>query len=115
MIRELVVEGQSELLVIYTTLPRVGTDVRENVSRDEVEKYVGGLPDMIQGRVLILLTIKESSPAMNVGIKGTTYVIARSWNHGNQAGGAEACGMVYALGGRETGQDIDDIEDDINA
>ncbi|GJT89653.1 hypothetical protein Tco_1078498 [Tanacetum coccineum] len=36
-------------------------------------------------------------------------------NHGNQAGGAEARGMVYALGGRDTDQDIDDMEDDINA
>ncbi|GKC60494.1 hypothetical protein Tco_1088092 [Tanacetum coccineum] len=36
-------------------------------------------------------------------------------NHRNQAGGAEACGMVYALGGRETDQDIDAMEDDINA
>ncbi|GJZ76120.1 hypothetical protein Tco_0640585 [Tanacetum coccineum] len=35
-------------------------------------------------------------------------------NHGNKAGGAEARGMVYALGGRETDQDIDDMEDDIN-
>ncbi|GJV04751.1 reverse transcriptase domain-containing protein [Tanacetum coccineum] len=36
-------------------------------------------------------------------------------NHGNQAGVAEARGMVYALGGRETYQDIDDMEDNINA
>ncbi|GKB67611.1 reverse transcriptase domain-containing protein, partial [Tanacetum coccineum] len=36
-------------------------------------------------------------------------------NHGNQAGGAEARGMVYALGGGETDQYIDDMEDDINA
>ncbi|GKA53584.1 hypothetical protein Tco_0746899 [Tanacetum coccineum] len=57
----------------------------------------------------------EPSPAMNVGIKGTTELIVRSWNHGNQAGGVEARGMVYALGERETGQDIDDMEDDINA
>ncbi|GJQ92971.1 hypothetical protein Tco_0004110 [Tanacetum coccineum] len=36
-------------------------------------------------------------------------------NHGNQAEGTEACGMVYALGGGETNQDLDDMEDDINA
>ncbi|GKD23659.1 hypothetical protein Tco_1225362, partial [Tanacetum coccineum] len=36
-------------------------------------------------------------------------------NHGNQAEGTEACGIVYALGGGETNQDIDDEEDDINA
>nr|GEY58785.1 hypothetical protein [Tanacetum cinerariifolium] len=35
-------------------LTQVGTDVWENVSQesDEVEKYVGGLPDMIQGSVM---------------------------------------------------------------
>ncbi|GKA81525.1 hypothetical protein Tco_0788217 [Tanacetum coccineum] len=36
-------------------------------------------------------------------------------NHGNQSGGTEARGMVYALGGRETNQDLDNVEDDINA
>ncbi|GKC25287.1 putative reverse transcriptase domain-containing protein [Tanacetum coccineum] len=36
-------------------------------------------------------------------------------NHGNQVEGTEARGMVYALGGGETTQDFDDIEDDINA
>nr|GEV83392.1 hypothetical protein [Tanacetum cinerariifolium] len=36
-------------------------------------------------------------------------------NHRNQAGGAGARGMVHALGGGETNQDLNDIEDDINA
>ncbi|GJT68179.1 hypothetical protein Tco_1019659 [Tanacetum coccineum] len=36
-------------------------------------------------------------------------------NHGNQAEGTEARGMAYALGGRETNQDLENIEDDINA
>ncbi|GJT68183.1 reverse transcriptase domain-containing protein [Tanacetum coccineum] len=36
-------------------------------------------------------------------------------NHGNQAEGTEARGMAYALGGGETNQDLDNIEDDINA
>nr|GEV78195.1 reverse transcriptase domain-containing protein [Tanacetum cinerariifolium] len=36
-------------------------------------------------------------------------------NHGNQAGGTKACGMVYAFGGGETDQDLDNMEDDINA
>ncbi|GJY19080.1 hypothetical protein Tco_0390571 [Tanacetum coccineum] len=36
-------------------------------------------------------------------------------NHGNQAGGTEARGMGYALGGGENDQDLDDMEDDINA
>nr|GEW01168.1 hypothetical protein [Tanacetum cinerariifolium] len=36
-------------------------------------------------------------------------------NHGNQAKGIGAHGMGYALGGEETNQDLDEIEDDINA
>ncbi|GJT68186.1 hypothetical protein Tco_1019666 [Tanacetum coccineum] len=36
-------------------------------------------------------------------------------NHGNQAKGTEARGMAYALGGGKTNQDLDNIEDDINA
>ncbi|GJV75823.1 reverse transcriptase domain-containing protein [Tanacetum coccineum] len=35
--------------------------------------------------------------------------------HGNQAECIKARGMVYALGGGETNQDLDDMEDDINA
>ncbi|GJU21991.1 hypothetical protein Tco_1155333 [Tanacetum coccineum] len=141
MIRELVVEGQSELLV-------KGTDVVKYTQRfqelalicgrmfleesDEVEKYVGGHPDMIQG------TQQQPPKKQNVAIAYTAGSGERkeyagtlplcnkckfhhtgpcivNWNRGNQAGGAEARGMVYALGGRETGQDIDDMEDDINA
>ncbi|GJT88927.1 reverse transcriptase domain-containing protein [Tanacetum coccineum] len=36
-------------------------------------------------------------------------------NHGNQDGGTEAHRMVYALGGGEADQDLDNMEDDINA
>nr|GEU46347.1 hypothetical protein [Tanacetum cinerariifolium] len=36
-------------------------------------------------------------------------------NYENQAEGTGARGMVYALGGGETNQDLDDIKDDINA
>nr|GEU86929.1 hypothetical protein [Tanacetum cinerariifolium] len=39
----------------------------------------------------------------------------KNQNHGNQAEGTGARGMVYALGGEETNQDLNDIEDDINA
>ncbi|GJX32625.1 hypothetical protein Tco_0242480 [Tanacetum coccineum] len=38
----------------------------------------------------------------------------KNQNHGNQAGSTEAREMVHALGG-ETNQDIDNLEDDINA
>ncbi|GKC83633.1 RNA-directed DNA polymerase, eukaryota [Tanacetum coccineum] len=39
----------------------------------------------------------------------------KNQNNENQAGGTEAHGMVYALGGGETNQDLDNTEDDINA
>ncbi|GJS51806.1 hypothetical protein Tco_0625168 [Tanacetum coccineum] len=39
----------------------------------------------------------------------------KSQNYRNQTGGNEARGMVYALGGGQPDQDLDDMEDDINA
>ncbi|GKB38774.1 RNA-directed DNA polymerase, eukaryota [Tanacetum coccineum] len=40
---------------------------------------------------------------------------SKNQNHGNQAEGTEAWGMVHTLGGGETNQDLNDLEDDINA
>nr|GEU69531.1 hypothetical protein [Tanacetum cinerariifolium] len=39
----------------------------------------------------------------------------RNQNHENQAGGTGARGMVHALGGGETNQDLNDMKNDINA
>nr|GFB84261.1 hypothetical protein [Tanacetum cinerariifolium] len=39
----------------------------------------------------------------------------KNQDHGNKAGGTGVHGMVHALGGRETNQDLNDMEDDINA
>ncbi|GKB97581.1 hypothetical protein Tco_0983718 [Tanacetum coccineum] len=39
----------------------------------------------------------------------------KNQNHGNQAGGTRAHGMVYALGRGEINQDLNNMEDDINA
>ncbi|GJS16533.1 hypothetical protein Tco_0411005 [Tanacetum coccineum] len=39
----------------------------------------------------------------------------KNQNSGNQAEGIGARGMVHALGGGETNQDLNDLEDDINA
>ncbi|GKB57578.1 reverse transcriptase domain-containing protein [Tanacetum coccineum] len=39
----------------------------------------------------------------------------KNQNHGNQAGDTETRRMVYALGGGETDQDLDNMKDDINA
>nr|GEV15763.1 hypothetical protein [Tanacetum cinerariifolium] len=43
------------------------------------------------------------------------YPELKNRSHGNQTEGTGARRMVYALGGEETNQDLDDIEDDINA
>ncbi|GKB57071.1 hypothetical protein Tco_0913257 [Tanacetum coccineum] len=45
----------------------------------------------------------------------SNFLEFKNRNHGNQAGGSEARGMVYALGGGENNQDLDNMEDDINA
>nr|GEZ25964.1 hypothetical protein [Tanacetum cinerariifolium] len=39
----------------------------------------------------------------------------KNQDHRNQAEGTRAQGMVHALGGGETNQDLNDVEDDINA
>nr|GEX13889.1 hypothetical protein [Tanacetum cinerariifolium] len=39
----------------------------------------------------------------------------KNQNHRNQAGGTRACRMVHALGGGETNQDLNNMEDDINS
>ncbi|GJQ96121.1 hypothetical protein Tco_0007260 [Tanacetum coccineum] len=39
----------------------------------------------------------------------------KNQNHGNQAGGTRARGMVHSLKGGETNKDLKDMEDDINA
>ncbi|GJW41584.1 hypothetical protein Tco_0067429 [Tanacetum coccineum] len=140
---------------------------------DEVEKYVGLLPDMIQGSVMAskpetmqdaiefatelmdqkIYTFSERQAENKRKLDNDNQVqqqppkkqnVARAYsagssekkeyagtlplcnkckfhhngsctNHGNQAEGTEARGMMYALGGGETDQDLDDMEDDINA
>ncbi|GJU37867.1 hypothetical protein Tco_1186221 [Tanacetum coccineum] len=47
--------------------------------------------------------------------RGSDCPELKNRNHGNQAGGINAYGMVYALEGGETDQDLDNMEDDINA
>ncbi|GJX58733.1 reverse transcriptase domain-containing protein [Tanacetum coccineum] len=99
---------------------------------DEVEKYVGGLPDMIHGSVMASKpktmqdAIEFETELMDQKIRTIAERQAenkrksdcaelKNRNHGNQAGGTEARGMAYALGGGENDQDLDDMEDDINA
>nr|GEZ12240.1 reverse transcriptase domain-containing protein [Tanacetum cinerariifolium] len=51
----------------------------------------------------------------NQGRYSSDYPEIKNRNHENQAEGTEARRMVYALRGRETDQDLDNMEDDINA
>ncbi|GKE75126.1 reverse transcriptase domain-containing protein [Tanacetum coccineum] len=51
----------------------------------------------------------------NKGHYRSDFLKLKNQNHGNQAKGTKARGMVYALGGGEINQDIDDMKDDINA
>nr|GEX57360.1 hypothetical protein [Tanacetum cinerariifolium] len=51
----------------------------------------------------------------NQGHYKSDFPELKNQNHGNRAKGTEARRMVYALGGGETNQNLDDIEDDINA
>ncbi|GKB94882.1 hypothetical protein Tco_0981019 [Tanacetum coccineum] len=74
---------------------------KQNVARaysagpSEKKEYVGTLP--------LCNKCKSDCPEL------------KNRNHGNQTGGTEARGMVYALGGGETDQDPNNMEDDINA
>ncbi|GJX34634.1 hypothetical protein Tco_0246191 [Tanacetum coccineum] len=65
-----------------------------------------------------MLTIKGPFTSIECGNQGhykSDCPELENQNHGNQVEGTEARGMVYALGGGETNQDLDNIEDDINA
>ncbi|GJR87567.1 reverse transcriptase domain-containing protein [Tanacetum coccineum] len=131
---------------------------------DELEKYVGGLPDMIQaenkrkfdnnnqaqqqlakrqnvaqaytagtgerkeyaGTLPLCNKCKfhHNGPCTaktitcyecgNQGHYKSDCPELKNRNHGNQAKGTVARGMLYALGGGETNQHLDDMEDDIN-
>ncbi|GJT70076.1 hypothetical protein Tco_1029362 [Tanacetum coccineum] len=176
----------------WKTLMKMMTVKMFPVESDEVEKYVGGLPDMIQGNVMSARpkTMQEAielknelmdqknvaqayatgtgerkeyagtlplcnkckfhhndpytakctncnkvshltrdccNPTATINQRTITCYEYRNQghyksdcpeldnqNHKNQAEGTEARGIVYALGGGETNQDLDDMEDDIN-
>nr|GEV32468.1 reverse transcriptase domain-containing protein [Tanacetum cinerariifolium] len=82
---------------------------------DEVEKYFGGLPDMIQARAY------SAGPSEKKEYAGTLPLCNKCKFHHNgpcmisHPGNGEARGKVYALGGGETDQDPNNMNDDINA
>nr|GEV27588.1 hypothetical protein [Tanacetum cinerariifolium] len=188
MTREVAEEGQSTLLVNAREIKKLkiemwnlkvkGTEVVSYTlcfqelslmsermfleKSDQVEKYVVGLPDMIQGSVMASKpkTTQEKNEIANDLMDQKVHAYAerqarnkrkldnnnqaqqqplkkqnmarayyagpserkegdcpklKNQNYENQAGGTEACGVVYALGGGETDQDLDNIKDNTNA
>nr|GEX58541.1 hypothetical protein [Tanacetum cinerariifolium] len=121
----------------WKTLKKIMTDKILPEESDEVEKYVGGLPDVIQGtenkRKLDNDNQAQQQPPKKQNVArtysvgsgekkeyaGTLPLCNKCKFHHNgsctETGGAEVREMVYALGGGETDQDIDNIDDDINA
>ncbi|GJR53509.1 hypothetical protein Tco_1404030 [Tanacetum coccineum] len=81
----------------------------------EKKDYAGTLP--LCNKCKFHYNVHCKVRKLQEGIKGTTGACPelKNQNHGNQTGGTEAHGMVYALGGGENDQDLDNIEDDIKA
>ncbi|GKB16220.1 hypothetical protein Tco_0850143 [Tanacetum coccineum] len=80
-------------------------------------KKVGHLSRDCRSPMLTLQSDETSFPEMWES-RAPTGVICpelKNQNYENQVEGTGARGMVHALGGRETNQDLNDIEEDINA
>ncbi|GJZ08160.1 putative reverse transcriptase domain-containing protein [Tanacetum coccineum] len=75
---------------------------------DKIEKYVGGLPDMIHGRV-VASKPKKMQEATEMAIKGhfkrECPKLKNNNNQGNQVGGGNAPAKVYAVGHAGTNPD----------
>ncbi|GJS50576.1 reverse transcriptase domain-containing protein [Tanacetum coccineum] len=78
----------------------------------ERKKYTGTLPSPAATNNQRNLTCYECG---NQGHYRSDCPKLKNQNHKNQAGGTRARGMVHALGGGETNQDLNNMEDDINA
>ncbi|GJZ54440.1 hypothetical protein Tco_0609325 [Tanacetum coccineum] len=89
-----------------------------NLKTEKVDKCISGLPDNIHGNVMSARpkTLDDAIELANdlMDQKLCTYA-ERSDCPVLKNQGTEARGMVYALGGGETDQDINNMEDDINA
>nr|GEX51602.1 reverse transcriptase domain-containing protein [Tanacetum cinerariifolium] len=76
-----------------------------SVGPSEKKEYAGTLPLCNKCKFYYNgpCTVKSDCPEL------------KTQNHGNQVGGTEAHGMVYALGGGETDQDPNSMEDNTDA
>nr|GEY71335.1 hypothetical protein [Tanacetum cinerariifolium] len=65
--------------------------------------------------MMVRVLLNATSATENQGHYRSDCPELKNQNNGNQAGGTRARGMVHALGGGETNQDLNNMEDDINA
>nr|GFA22690.1 hypothetical protein [Tanacetum cinerariifolium] len=65
--------------------------------------------------VAIAYTTGPGEMKENQGHYRSNCLELKNQDHGNQARGTRAYGMAHALEGGETNQDLNDVEDDINA
>nr|GEX17326.1 hypothetical protein [Tanacetum cinerariifolium] len=93
---------------------------------DELHKFRDGtlndvrtaLDDCLKGirmNVHPTFTLSKTSLVCKVIISFSGCPELKNQDHGNQVGGTEARRMMYALRGGENDQDLDNMEDDINA
>ncbi|GKC42279.1 hypothetical protein Tco_1060001, partial [Tanacetum coccineum] len=82
-----------------------GVAIAYTAGSDERKEYAGTLPlcNKCKFHHNGQCTVKSDCPKL------------KNQNHGNQAEGTGARGVVHALGGGETNQDLNNMEDDINA
>nr|GEV62186.1 hypothetical protein [Tanacetum cinerariifolium] len=97
-----------------------GTTISNQTRDKTLEELM--LHGMVKGRSMLELyhcaTSARNPTYYECGNQG--YYISdcpelKNQDHGNQAGGTGPHGMVHALEGGETNQDLNDVEDDINA
>ncbi|GKA62874.1 reverse transcriptase domain-containing protein [Tanacetum coccineum] len=89
-----------------------GVAIAYTARSSERKEYAGTLP------ILLLQTNRETSHCYECGHQGhymSDCPELKNQNHRDQAGGIGARRMVHALGGGETNQDLNNMENDINA
>nr|GEU48634.1 hypothetical protein [Tanacetum cinerariifolium] len=96
---------------------------RQNTSRaytagpGEKKPYVDISHCALNATITMMVCVlpNATSATENQGHYMSDCLELKNQNHGNQAGGTGARRMVHALGGGKTNQDLNNMEDDINA
>ncbi|GKF02171.1 hypothetical protein Tco_0029094 [Tanacetum coccineum] len=93
-----------------------GMAIAYTAGSGERKEYAGTLP--LCNKSLATTNNQRNLTCYECGNQGhykSDYPKLKNQNHENQAEGTEAHGMVYAIGGGETNQDPNNIEDEIEA